>query len=75
MLPVLSRQHGMLGMNGIRGREKDSIDIISFQDILKTLLLIASIPLAEGLPFLRVSCIAGRHFHRLASLDGIGDHT
>jgi hypothetical protein len=63
----------MLGMDGIRGREQEALDIIPLQDILKALLLITTILLAEGLPFLRRSGVARHHFYLLASLGGIGD--
>ena len=55
MLTLLRRRKGMLGMDGIRGCDKDPIDIRSFQDILKTLFLIATVLLAEGRAFLRGS--------------------
>jgi hypothetical protein len=62
VLPVLSGRHGMLGMDRIRGRKEDSFYIVSLQDILKVLLLIASVLFAESLPFLRASGVAGHHF-------------
>jgi hypothetical protein len=73
MFPVLSRQYGMLSMIGIRCHKENSFHVIPLDDILKALLLIASVLLAEGLPLLRRSRIASYQSCFFAPLDGTAD--
>ena len=72
---LLSRQYGMLGMNGIRRYEEKTFYVIPLQNIFKALLMIASIFLAEGLPFLGRSRVASDQSRLFASLDGAADDT
>ena len=65
----------MLRMNGIRRYEEKTFYVIPLQDIVKALLLIASILLAEGLPFLGRSRKASDQFRLFASLNGTADDT
>jgi hypothetical protein len=65
----------MLGMDGIRRHKEKAFYVIPLQDILKALLLIASVFLAEGLPFLGRPRVASHQSCLIASLDGTADNT
>jgi hypothetical protein len=60
-------------MNSIWRYEQNGLHVIPLQDILKALLLIASILLAEGQTLFGRSCIAGDQSRLLASQDGTAD--
>jgi hypothetical protein len=63
----------MFGMDGIRRNKEKAFHVIPLQDVLKAFLLIASIFLAEGLPFLWRSRVTSDQSRLLASQDGTAD--